>query len=143
MHVKTGDEFSQRIKTMIDEYINKQQLHVPLAEADDFDLPDANADCVSNADSLNLKQHAITTVIWSTGFTGDFSYLKLPVLDESGMPKHTSGVSEIEGFYFIGFPWLRKRKSGIILGVAEDAAYITSRILAFSTSRDQQSQPAE
>ncbi len=32
------------------------------------------------------------------------------------------------GLYFIGFPWLRKRKSGLICGVEEDAAYIVQRI---------------
>ena len=27
---------------------------------------------------LDLAEHGISTVIWSTGFTGDFSYLKVP-----------------------------------------------------------------
>jgi len=30
----------------------------------------------------------------------------------------------VDGLYFIGFPWLSKRKSGTVYGVEEDAKYI-------------------
>ena len=32
------------------------------------------------------------------------------------------------GLYFLGFPWLNSRKSGIIYGVEEDARYINAAI---------------
>jgi putative flavoprotein involved in K+ transport len=44
------------------------------------------------------------------------------------MPIHQQGISPVPGLYFIGFPWLRSRKSGIIYGIEEDAHYITSAI---------------
>jgi len=43
--------------------------------------------------------------------------------------KHDNGCSNIEGLYFLGLPWLRTRKSGIIWGAAEDAAFICGQIL--------------
>jgi putative flavoprotein involved in K+ transport len=35
----------------------------------------------------------------------------------------------VSGLYFLGFPWLSKRKSGIIYGIAEDARYIVDTLL--------------
>lgn len=41
-----------------------------------------------------------------------------------------AGVSTVEGLYFVGFPWLSTRKSGILFGVTEDAERIVDRIAA-------------
>jgi putative flavoprotein involved in K+ transport len=37
-------------------------------------------------------------------------------------------VSEYEGLYFLGMPWLHSRRSGILFGVGDDAAYIAKHI---------------
>jgi putative flavoprotein involved in K+ transport len=37
-------------------------------------------------------------------------------------------VTDYEGLYFVGMPWLYNRKSGILFGVGDDAAYIASHI---------------
>ena len=127
-HVKFGDAFSHQIKAMIDDYIEKAGIDAPLQEIDPADLPDENVECVSNETSINLKKHNITTIIWATSFKGDFGYLKLPVLNSEGTLKHKDGIAEIEGLYFLGFPWLRKRKSGIVQGINEDAKFISEKI---------------
>ena len=67
-------------------------------------------------------------MIWATGFTADFSWIHLPVLDSSGMPIHERGISPVRGLYFVGFPWLSTRKSGIIYGIGEDAEYVANAI---------------
>jgi cation diffusion facilitator CzcD-associated flavoprotein CzcO len=36
------------------------------------------------------------------GFTRDFSWIRLPVLDADGTPKHAHGVSVLDGLYFVG-----------------------------------------
>lgn len=51
-------------------------------------------------------------------------------LDERGLPIHDAGVSPVPGLYFVGFPWLSKRKSGLLLGVSEDAHRIVDEITA-------------
>jgi hypothetical protein len=40
------------------------------------------------------------------------------------------GVTEFEGLYFLGMPWLHSRKSGILFGVGDDAAYLAEQIAA-------------
>jgi Pyridine nucleotide-disulphide oxidoreductase len=79
---------------------------------------------------LDLKASGISTVIWATGYSFDFSLVKLPVLDTDGYPTQKRGVTAYEGLYFLGMPWLHKRKSGILFGVGDDAAYLAERIAA-------------
>lgn len=129
-HVKFGDGFSQKAKGMVDDYILKNQLTAPAYEEDIGDLPDTDASCASNITSLNLKEHKITSIIWTTGFNGDFSYLKLPISFASdGNPKHSNGCSDFKGLYFLGLPWLRMRKSSMIFGINDDATFIAEAVV--------------
>jgi hypothetical protein len=50
-------------------------------------------------------------------------------LDGDGYPIQKRGVTEFPGLYFLGVPWLRNRKSGILFGAGDDASYLVSRIL--------------
>lgn len=65
-------------------------------------------------------------VIWATGFTTNYSWLKIPsAVDSSGRAMHSNAKStEIDGLYFMGLNWLRSRNSGLIGGVGADAKYI-------------------
>jgi len=127
-HVRFADEFSQRLKDGIDAYLEKAGITPPPPEDDPADAPDPQAECVSPLRRLNLREEKVSTVIWATGFTADFSWIHLPVLDAEGKPIHQRGVSLVRGLYFIGFPWLNSRKSGIIYGIEEDAHYIAGAI---------------
>ena len=37
-------------------------------------------------------------------------------------------MNGVQGLYFIGFPWLNSRKSGVIYGIQEDANYIAEEV---------------
>jgi putative flavoprotein involved in K+ transport len=127
-HVRFADEFSQRIKRDIDTYLMKARITPPPLEDNPADAPDTRAECASPLRRLNLAEAKVSTVIWATGFKGDFDYIHLPALSADGMPIHRQGISPIRGLYFIGFPWLISRKSGIIYGIKEDARYIANAI---------------
>jgi len=118
---------------MIDNHIQKSQLYATPPDDD----PDEAASFEPSTTSLHPKENNITSIIWATGVAGDFSYLKLPVFSGNGMLSHNNGISETEGLYFPGLPWLRKRKSGIILGIEEDAMFITRQILEHSGNHKQ------
>ena len=79
-------------------------------------------------DSLDLAVAGITVVIWATGYNFDFSLVKLPVTDGDGYPIQKRGVTEFDGLYVLGMPWLHSRKSGILFGVGDDAAYLAAHI---------------
>ena len=131
-NVRYADEFSRYVKQLIDEYIQKNKVLAPLPAIDPDDVPDEDASCASDLTKLNLVEEAITSIIWTTGFRGDFSYLKLPVLTEEQLPRHRNGVGVVDGLYFIGLSWLRKRKSAIILGIRDDAEFIVGHIVKSS-----------
>jgi putative flavoprotein involved in K+ transport len=128
-HVRFADEFSENFKKMIDDFIQENKIVCEGREDDSADLPDPSASCVEPSQSLNLKENKITSVIWTTGFTSDFSWISPSVTNEKGMPVHTNGISPVKGIYFIGFPWLKSRKSGIVYGMNEDAQYIAENII--------------
>ena len=127
-NVRYADEFSQRQKSNIDAYLARAGITLPPLEDDPADAPDPEAACISPLRRLNLADAKVRTVIWATGFGGDFSWIHLPAFDAEGKPLHQQGVASVRGLYFIGFPWLRSRKSGIIYGIEADAQYIAAAL---------------
>ncbi len=70
-------------------------------------------------------------VIFAGGFRPDYrSWLPWPdAFDDLGFPIQADGASAVvEGLYFVGVPFMRTRKSPLLLGVGEDAAVIARSI---------------
>ena len=118
------------IKDDIDKFVKQNGVKALPPEDDPADIPDPEAKCASHIRELNIQENNISTIIWATGFKGDFDWLNLPVFDEEGKPIHQRGISTVQGLYFLGFPWLSERKSGIIYGIEEDARFIADDIAA-------------
>lgn len=71
----------------------------------------------------------VNSVVWCTGFVTDYSWIELPIFDESGFPEHYRGVVNAHpGLYFIGMPFQRTLSSSLIVGVGRDADYIAGHI---------------
>jgi putative flavoprotein involved in K+ transport len=62
------------------------------------------------------------------GYSFDFSWIKFPILDEYGYPIQQQGITSQPGLYFLGLNWMHQRKSGLFLGVGEDAAHIAGHL---------------
>ena len=59
--------------------------------------------------------------------------VRLPIFDYDGYPIQKHGLTHWPGLYFIGLPWLVNQKSGLLVGVGEDAANIASKITGHRT----------
>jgi putative flavoprotein involved in K+ transport len=118
------DHFEINALKMVDNYIALLGLNVPGETVPQ--LRDGYAQEVVTEVDLNAS--GISTVIWATGYTFDFSMVKMPVVDADGYPVQKGGVTQHEGLYFLGMPWIHSRKSGILFGVGDDAAYIAEDI---------------
>jgi putative flavoprotein involved in K+ transport len=71
----------------------------------------------------------VESVIWATGFRPDYCWVKLPIFDEYGYPKHTRGVvTDTPGLYFIGLTFQTALNSSLLGGVGPDAAYIAAQV---------------
>ena len=77
---------------------------------------------------LDLAAGGISTVIWATGLRPDYSWLDVPVLDRKGRIRHDGGVVESPGMYLMGIPFLRRRKSSLIDGAADDARDLSDHL---------------
>ncbi len=73
----------------------------------------------------------VANVVWCTGYHQSFSWIDLPVFDESGAPRHEGGVVPSQpGLYFVGLHFLYSMSSSMIHGVGRDAARITTHLAA-------------
>jgi len=127
-NIRFGDDTSDDDKRVIDEYIARNGIDAPAPEDDPADTPWRDLDGLPMPSKLDLAAADVGGVVWCTGFSADFTWVALPILDDAGKPAHVRGVSLVDGIYFVGFPWLHRRKSGIICGVEEDASHIVDHI---------------
>ncbi|MDW3218231.1 MAG: NAD(P)/FAD-dependent oxidoreductase [Acidimicrobiales bacterium] len=118
-----------QVRENIDTYIAEHGIEAPSATADGALEPDAQLAETAAIREIDVVEQGISTVIWATGFGGDFSYLDLDLeFDEAGVPIHDDGVSAVDGLYFVGFSWLRQQSSGLIYGSGLDAEFIADKV---------------
>src|SRR3954470_10317608 len=71
----------------------------------------------------------VDAVVWATGYRPDYSWLHVPgVLDDTGGVRHTAGVTEVPGLYFLGLPWQMARGSALLGFVGADADALSARM---------------
>jgi putative flavoprotein involved in K+ transport len=128
-NLANADQASEDFKHGVDEFVRRTGMNVPAPEPDPVDEVRSDAGRHAPA-TLDLKTAGITTVIWATGYGFDYSWVHLPVCDDYGFPVQQRGVTRFPGLYFLGMNYLYNRKSGILLGVGEDAAHIAAAMAA-------------
>jgi putative flavoprotein involved in K+ transport len=87
------------------------------------------------AATLDPVEAGISTIIWTTGFRADWSWVELPIFDGAGYPTHRRGVTSMDGVYVLGLPWLYTWGSGRFVGVARDSDFIAKEIVAASSDQ--------
>lgn len=126
-NIAAGDVNYLAMLDSADEYISRTGIDLP--EEPDARVFTADPDCVSNPlRELDLAAAGVTSVVWATGYTTDFSWLSVDALDAAGRPRHRRGVSTEPGVYFVGLPWLSRRGSNFIWGVWHDAKFVADHI---------------
>ena len=124
------DQFEREVQKMIDGYVQANGLDAPEEELpqlrDGYEQP--------IIEELDLKATGITTIIWATGYNYDYGLVKMPIFDGDGFPIQTRGVTNHDGLYFVGMPWMPSLKTGILAGVGECAEHIASHIAAADTN---------
>ncbi len=80
-------------------------------------------------EALDLIASGVAAIVWATGFTPDWSYVRLPIFDGSGYPVNRRGVTSMPGMFVLGLPWLWTWGSGRFLSVGRDAEYVVQHWL--------------
>ena len=122
--LRAGDRSLDEFLARVDQHIESACLDAPSAP----ERADRSPPPIDSPAQLDVRGERIGSVVWATGYDCDFSWLQVPVLDSAGAPIHTRGVTAMQGLYFLGMPWLYKRKSTFLAGVGEDAGFIADAI---------------
>jgi putative flavoprotein involved in K+ transport len=122
-----GDENYMALLDTADAYIARNGLDLPEEPDARKMLPDP--ECVTHPLlELDLAAAGVTSIVWATGYTVDYSWLHVNAFTANGKPQHQRGVSSEPGIYFLGLPWLSRRGSSFIWGVWHDAMHIADHI---------------
>ena len=120
-NLQYGDAaFATRLQGLFEAYIAASGGSYPAHEPESFpfDPPEVT--------ELDLAAENISTILWSSGYRPDFGWIRLPVLDEFGLPIQTAGATTIDGLSFIGTPWLVDMGSANLVGLARDAGALAA-----------------
>jgi len=140
-NIAEGDAYYLSMLREADAYVARNGMDLP--EEPDAYIIDPNPDCVTNPIlELNLAEAGVASIIWATGYSRDYRWLKVDAFDEQGAPKHQRGVSSEPGIYFLGLPWQSRRGSTFIWGVWHDARHVADHIATQRSYRQYRS-PAE
>ncbi|GEK49235.1 hypothetical protein HPA02_35180 [Bisbaumannia pacifica] len=126
-NLAAGDANYLAMLDAADDYARRNGLELP-EEPEARRIP-ADPACVREPLlELDLAEAGISTIVWATGFTVDYRWLRVDAFDDNGKPQHQRGVSREPGVYFVGLPWLSRRGSSFIWGVWHDAKHIADHI---------------
>jgi putative flavoprotein involved in K+ transport len=103
------------------------ELGEELTEDDDAEI-DRTPTTIELLKAIDLVKMKVGTVLWATGYTYDYDWVHVPVLDSRGRPVQKRWISEHPGLYFLGLHWMHTFKSGLFSGVGADAEYIADHI---------------
>lgn len=126
-NIRLGDENYLALLDAADAYIKANGLDLPEEPQARQFLPNP-PEMDEPILSLNLKEAGITSIIWATGYGIDYSWVEIDEFQGQQRPKHQRGVSNYEGIYFLGLPWLSRRGSSFIWGVWHDAKFVADHI---------------
>ena len=118
-HLDEADRVYNGINALIDRHIAANGIAAPAASVyEPVWSPDGEPL------SLDLAEAGVGAIVWATGFTPDWSYVRLPIFDGTGYPVHQRGVTPVTGAYVLGLPWLWTWGSGRFLSVGRDAEFL-------------------
>lgn len=99
--IKKHAEDLNAVKEKIESLIQSENHNMPSGDLD-RDLGILNPDDIPSKQGLSIENDQIRNVIWCTGFKRDYSWIKRPIFDESGLPELIDGVKTNENIYFCG-----------------------------------------
>ena len=124
-NLKFSDDYALNWSKNVDEFIRKENLEAPIEKI----FEDSRLKSFENHKSLELNiMPKIKSIIWATGFKYNYDWIDLNITNESGFPVHKRGVTNYDGFYFMGLQWMHTSKSAQFIGVGEDAEFIVNKI---------------
>ena len=133
LEVTTGvaDRRMRRILDCIDQHIVHRDLSDPVPGPAPHTVDHRRA-----VRHVDLRRPWISTVIWATGYTRRYPWLRIPALDSAGEIRQHRGVTPVDGLYVVGQRFQQRRDSDFIDGVRHDAAAVVHCITRAHRDRE-------
>ena len=125
----SADLKQNRLLERIDTFARERALDSQLLE------PSRPAPTRIGRPELELDLSQFASVVWATGYRPRYGWLDPAAFDRRGHVAHDGGVCALDGLYLMGLPFMRRRKSSFIDGVASDAADLASHLHAHLDQR--------
>lgn len=121
-----GDEYATTFIGRIDEFARARGEDVAEHPRDSHWQPGEMPD---ETTAVDLAAEGIRTVIWSTGYRQDFSWIRVAgVLAPNGAPYGPEGPSPVRGIYFVGLHRQWESATGTLLGAGWRATPVAETI---------------
>ena len=117
-----------RLLNSIDEWITENGLDAEVNPPQRYDNTEIEE---SPPLLMDLAGNDIKTILWATGYSPDYSWLDIPLLDRKGKIRHDGGIVDSPGMYLMGLTLLRRRKSSFIHGAEDDARDLSAHLLSY------------
>ena len=135
-NMENADKFSRMFQDGVDAHVERQGIDAPPPTTEELDgEPPQGGWSVPHRRSIDFLEENVTTIVWATGFSYDFSWIDFPVLDGMGYPVTDRGATSVPGLYFMGLNWMVTRKSGLLYGVGDDARPVAAHIARYLDTR--------
>ncbi|WP_127506624.1 NAD(P)-binding domain-containing protein [Actinoplanes solisilvae] len=121
-NMKAADDFAARFRAQIDRHLGAETP----GDVDPVEAPLGYEP--ASPTELDAATAGIGSVVWCTGMRPDTGWLPADVVDPSGTPEQHDGALALPGLFVVGLPWQTHRGSGILYGMATDAADVASQI---------------
>jgi putative flavoprotein involved in K+ transport len=128
-NINFADQASCSFTDLADRYIEQVGASAPPPE------PDPAEECKPILQdppilSLDLRSRGIKSIVWCTGFKGDYSWVKVDgCIDTDGRPIQDDCVSPVPGLLFAGIDFGSTRRSGTMLAAERESQRIAQEIL--------------
>lgn len=135
--LRFADDLAASVQFGDDRYADIRALIATASLAAGRKVPELPVPGPLRADPLEeVPLREVSTVILTSGYRPDYaSWIDLPVFDTLGFPVTTDGSTIVPGLYFCGVHFLRTRKSGIFLGIGEDARVVAASLAGYLARR--------
>jgi putative flavoprotein involved in K+ transport len=125
-NLAAGDAFATKIRTMLDELITRTGADAPPFQPEESDEPVT----LHPPAALDIRAEDIGSVVWCSGFTGDFSWLPPELVGVDRMPRRREAAATVPGLWYVGLKWLTRRGSGFFYGFPGDASSVAGAVRA-------------
>jgi putative flavoprotein involved in K+ transport len=129
-NLAAADGFAATLRQLVDDHVLERGIDAPPPDPDDDH--DGEEGYGPAPEALDPERDGVSAVVWATGFSYDYGWIDVPgLLDADGYPRHSAGVSDHPGLYFVGLKFQTRQASDLFVRVGLDAEHVAEHVAGY------------